>query len=47
MIQRNCENWPEREGDEEVAGAVVELGLELHPVKTEGVEEGGEALHQH
>ena len=32
---------------EEVSGPVVELGLELHPVETERVEEGGQALHQH
>ena len=37
----------EGEGDEGVALALVELALELHPVQPEGVEEGGEALHQH
>jgi len=43
----NDVNLPEREGEEEVAGPMVELGLELHPVKTEGVQECGQALHQH
>ena len=37
----------EGEGDEEHALALVELGLELDPVETERVEEGGEALHHH
>lgn len=36
----------EGEGHEEVAFTLVELGHELHPVKTQGVEEGGEALHE-
>ena len=38
---------PELEGQEGGAGAFVELGLELDPVKSEGVEEGGQALHQY
>ena len=40
------EDGLEREGDEEVALALVELGLELDPVETECVEERGETLHQ-
>ena len=38
---------PELEGKEGGAGALVELGLELDPVKSESVEEGGQALHQY
>ena len=38
---------PELEGQEGGAGALVELGLELDPVKSESVEEGGQALHQY
>ena len=38
---------PELEGKEGGAGAFVELGLELDPVKSESVEEGGQALHQY
>ena len=35
-----------RERDKEGAVALVELGLELDPVQPEGVQEGGQALHQ-
>ena len=38
---------PETEGHEAVACSLVELGLELDPVKSESVEEGGQALHQY
>ena len=38
---------PELEGKEGGAGAFVELGLELDPVKSKSVEEGGQALHQY
>merc|ERR1712045_389447 len=38
---------PETEGHEAVACSLVELGLELDPVQAEGVEEGGQSLHQH
>ena len=38
---------PELEGQEGGAGAFVELGLELDPVKSKSVEEGGQALHQY
>ena len=38
---------PELEGKEGGARALVELGLELDPVKSESVEEGGQALHQY
>ena len=38
---------PETEGHKAVAGSLVELGLELDPVQAEGVEEGGQSLHQH
>ena len=36
----------EGERDEEVAVALVELGLELDPVQAERVQEGGQAFHQ-
>ena len=38
---------PETEGHEAVACSLVELGLELDPVQAEGVQEGGQSLHQH
>ena len=37
----------EIEWEEVVARPLIELGLELHPVKPQGVQEGGESLHQH
>ncbi len=37
---------PEVERHEGDPGPVIELGLELHPVQTEGVQECGQALHQ-
>jgi len=33
--------------EERLAVALVELALELDPVETEDVEEGGETLHEH
>ena len=41
------QNQPELEGEEGDAGALVELGLELHPVKPEGVQERRQTLHQY
>ena len=38
---------PETEGHEAVACSLVELGLELDPVKSESVKEGRQALHQY
>ena len=35
----------EAEWCEDIALALIELGLELHPVKTQGVQEGRQALH--
>ena len=43
----NRTNQPELEGKEGDAGALVELGLELHPVKPEGVQERRQTLHQY
>ena len=43
----NKTNLPELEGKEGDAGALVELGLELHPVKPEGVQERRQTLHQY
>ena len=37
---------PEGERQEKISRAVVELGLKLYPVESEGVKEGGESLHQ-
>ena len=46
-FRREKEGLPEWEGEEGVSGPFVELGLELHPVQTESVQERGQALHQH
>ena len=39
------EDGLEGERLEPVAIAIIELGLELHPVQPEGVQEGRQALH--
>lgn len=40
------ENGPERKWDENVSVAVIELGLELNPVETQGVQKGWQAFHE-
>lgn len=45
VLRDNFQYIPELEGLEGHSGALVELALELDPVKTKGVQEGGETLH--
>lgn len=46
-LSRRVEDYLEGERLEEVTLALVELTLELHPVQTQGMQEGGESLHEY
>ena len=47
LDSKEVKGKPELEGKEGSAGALVELGLELDPVKSKSMQEGGQALHQY
>lgn len=49
MLKRHdiCIDSLEVERNKQVSLALVKLGLKLDPVQPEGVEEGGQALHDH
>lgn len=46
-LSRRVEDHLEGERLEEVALALVEFTLELHPVQTQSMQEGGQSLHEY
>jgi len=47
IILDDDQNVPKAEGCERIAVSSVELAHELHPMQTQSVQEGGQALHHH